>query len=94
MIDLVRSGEISRLEVHPKWEIFVNGQKICTYTADFVYWENSNYVVEDVKSQPTMTPVYRLKKKMMKAVHGIEIQEIGIVKRTKRRSKVSAAGMA
>jgi hypothetical protein len=33
-------------------------------------------VVEDVKSKPTMTRDYLLKKRLMKALHGITIVEI------------------
>jgi hypothetical protein len=33
-------------------------------------------VVEDVKSKPTVTRLYRVKKKLMRALHGIEIQEV------------------
>jgi hypothetical protein len=37
---------------------------------------NGRRVVEDCKSKPTMTPVYRLKKKLVAALHGIEIHEV------------------
>jgi len=33
-------------------------------------------VVEDVKSEPTKTPIYRLKKKLLLACYGIQITEI------------------
>jgi hypothetical protein len=33
-------------------------------------------VVVDVKSKPTRTAVYRLKRKLMIALHGIEIEEV------------------
>jgi len=47
------------------------------YVADFVYQENGQLVVEDVKSTMTRNlPVYRLKKHLMKSVHGLEIREI------------------
>ncbi len=83
---LLKSGDIADLKVHPKFEIVVNGQKICSYTADFSYFEIltpfngglcSEYIVEDVKSPPTRKKRdYRLTKKLMKAVHGIEIREV------------------
>lgn len=68
------TGDISDLRLQVPYEIIVNGQKICKYIADFVYTKNGNVVVEDVKGFPTA--VYKLKKKLMKAVHGIEIQEV------------------
>lgn len=73
---LLFAGEIGFLEYQPRFAIEVNGVKVCTYTADFAYLEKGLKVVEDVKSKPTMTPVYRLKKKLMKAVHGITISEV------------------
>ena len=53
-------------------------QKAVHYLADFVYTDVSgNDVVVDVKSTITRkNEVYRLKKKMMKAFCGIDIQEI------------------
>ena len=74
-------GDILDLQRQVEYKIVVNGQLICKYRADFVYrenWEGSNgrTIVEDVKSEATRKlPVYRLKKKLMKAIFGIEIWE-------------------
>ena len=46
---------------------------VTTYVADFVYKDLDSEVVLDVKG--VKTPMYRLKKKMMKACWGIEVQE-------------------
>ena len=75
---LEKCGEIVDLAVHPKYPIVVNGQKICNYIADFQYNDkDGRRVVEDVKSPVTRKlPAYRLKKKLMQAVHGITIVEI------------------
>lgn len=73
---LEKAGEIRDIEVHPKFPIEVNGEKICTYHADFAYKIGSCRVVEDIKSEPTKTPTYRLKKKLMLAVNRIEIVEV------------------
>jgi hypothetical protein len=64
---------ISDLKLQVPYEIIMNNIKICTYIADFVYIKNGNIVVEDAKG--VKTPEYRLKKKMMKAVHNIIIFE-------------------
>lgn len=72
-----RAGAITDLTLQPKFDIVINGQKVCSYIADFSYVENGVTVVEDVKSEMTRKlPTYRLKKKLMKAVHGIAIREI------------------
>lgn len=70
---LEASGAITDLELQPKFPIIVNGVKVCTYVADFQYNENGAKVTEDVKG--FSTPVYRLKKKLMKAVYDIDILE-------------------
>lgn len=82
-----RAGEISELRRQVQIRLDVGGGHICTYVADFQYqekltdgtwntdatWRN---VVEDVKSQATRKlPAYRIKKKLVKALFGIEIRE-------------------
>jgi len=73
-------GEISGLKVHPVFPIVVNDQKVCSYEADFLYYvchldiKGSALVVEDVKG--VKTQVYILKRKLMKAIRGIEIKEV------------------
>jgi len=68
------AGEITHLEVHPVWDLIVNGAKIGKYTADFVYVENGEAVVEDAKGVKTRD--YVLRKKLMKAIYDIDIAEI------------------
>jgi len=72
---LVRNGEIDDLKLQVKYPLVVNGIKICDYIADFTYTDlrTMQTVVEDVKGMKT--PVYRLKYKLMKACHGIDILE-------------------
>jgi hypothetical protein len=72
---LESAGEIFNLKLQPKFPIAVNKQKICTYIADFEYeTKDGTIITEDVKG--VKTPVYRLKKKLMKACFGIEITEV------------------
>lgn len=75
---LAHSGDISDLEIHPKFPLVVNGKKICTYIADFRYTNTATHekIVEDVKG--VRTPQYVIKKKLMCAVHGITITETGL----------------
>ena len=74
---LERVGDIFELECQPRFTIKINGKLVCHYTADFRYKRGDAIVVEDVKSRPTMTTSYRLKKRLMDAVHGIVINEVG-----------------
>lgn len=66
-------GQIVNLERQVPYSIYINQQLICRYVADFVYIQGGKKVVEDVKG--VKTPIYRLKKKLLKATLGIEIKE-------------------
>jgi hypothetical protein len=67
-------GLISELQRQVTFKLAVNGQLICRYRTDFTYRNaEGTVVVEDAKG--FKTPEYKLKKKLMKAIHGIEITE-------------------
>jgi len=70
---LEKAGEIYGLTVHPKFilqEGFMwHGKKIrpITYTADFMYQEDGNTIVSDVKGgKATQTQLFKVKVKMLK----------------------------
>tara|TARA_X000001388_G_scaffold67229_1_gene54460 strand:+ start:1564 stop:1905 length:342 start_codon:yes stop_codon:yes gene_type:complete len=81
---LEKAGEISQLELQPKFIIQIEGIKICNYIADFRYIDKKaqgtngqmgTTVVEDVKG--VLTPVYRLKKKLVEALYPyVKIREL------------------
>jgi len=71
---LQKAGLISDLRRQVKFDLAVNGIKVCAYWADFTYIEDAALVVEDTKSSATKTPVFRLKAKLMAAIHGITIR--------------------
>lgn len=72
-----RAGEIYDLRREVPFELIVNGDHVCTYIADHVYQENGIEVVEDVKSEATANDkVYQIKRKLMKACHGIDVREV------------------
>lgn len=73
-----RAGVISHLEIHPSYEIKVNGILIGVYEADARYRDVATgaSITIDVKSAPTRTALYKLKKKLVEAIHGIQIQEV------------------
>lgn len=82
---LERSGVISDLQLQVPFELIpshymvINGkrkcvERACTYIADFVYTENGERVVEDVKGFKTET--YKIKRKLMLYKHGIRIREV------------------
>tara|TARA_R110000787_G_scaffold189468_2_gene301106 strand:+ start:1702 stop:2055 length:354 start_codon:yes stop_codon:yes gene_type:complete len=72
-----RAGAILDLERQIKYDIIVNDQKICRYIADFRYTQveedgSETKIVEDAKGVETAD--FKLKKKLMLAVHGIDIK--------------------
>ena len=74
---LERAGKITNLERQVKFELIPkqDGERACTYVADFVYEnvDTGERVVEDTKG--FKTEVYRIKKKLMLWVHNIRIIE-------------------
>ncbi len=70
---LQSAGAISDLKLQVKYPCVVNGVKVCDYVSDFDYTEDGKRITEDVKG--FKTPVYRLKKKLVKAIYGITISE-------------------
>lgn len=70
-----QAGAISDLKwQEPTFNFRHNGVWIASYTPDFTYTENGQYVVEDVKGYPNDR--YPMKKKMMLAFYGVKIREI------------------
>lgn len=53
-------------------------QKAINYEPDFTYLDkNGNFHIEDVKgSKKTLTKVFQLKRKLLRAINGIEVEEI------------------
>ncbi len=68
------AGQLSDLRTQVTYRLDVNGEHICRYIADFVYTQGGATVVADAKGY--RTDVYSLKRKLMKAIHGIEIREL------------------
>lgn len=70
------AGEISGLRLQPHVPCDVNGTHVCTYVADFAYTRAgvSRETFEDAKGH--RTALYILKRKLVKACHGIDIVEV------------------
>lgn len=71
---LEKAGKIRGLRLQPRFPLFVNDELVCTYVGDFQFEEDGKLVVEDVKG--FLTHLYKVKKKLLKAVEGIEIREV------------------
>lgn len=56
---LERAGKIADLKRQPKFDLVVNGKKVCGYRGDWSYTENGVHVVEDRKG--AITPAFKIK---------------------------------
>lgn len=80
---LLKAGEIRNLKLQHEFLLQgaftdTNGERTRSikYIADFTYWQDNTFVIEDVKSAITAKDkTYRMKKKMM-AEKGWKITEI------------------
>jgi hypothetical protein len=76
---LEKAGIISELKEQVVFilapSVIIQGRKRppLKYVADFEYMDGTSLVVEDVKG--VITDVYRVKRHLMKSVHGIDILE-------------------
>ena len=76
LIPAVREKYIKHLKTKDK-ECERTLQLPITYTCDFAYYKDGEYVVEDCKISPKVKPdKYILKNKMMFALKGIRIKEV------------------
>lgn len=83
LVRLQEGGVISNLKCQVRFALEINNNLICHYIADFTYRDAEfNEVVEDAKG--VRTKDYVLKKKLMRAIHGIDIQEYRREKRAAR----------
>lgn len=78
---LERAGKITNLRTQVKYLLipsqYIDGKCVlrsCSYVADFTYWQNGKFVVEDAKG--VQTDLYRIKKKLMFLNYGILVREV------------------
>lgn len=85
---LLKAGMISDLELQPRFDIIINGVKVCFYKADFRYIEKGKSITEDVKGsrKGQAYQMFRLKAKLVKACHGVDIVEVYMKKKEPARS--------
>lgn len=78
-LDLLKKAKgkdkIIDIQYQVRYKMSVNKKHICTYIADFVV-TYADKRVEVIDAKGFKTAVYKLKKKLMKAVHNIDIAEM------------------
>ena len=81
---LEQAGEIHSLTLQPEYKIWVTNRwtnefvEIGRYRVDFWYIDCATEatVIENAKSPATRTTAYRLRKRLVEAIHGITITEV------------------
>lgn len=77
-----KAGEITCLAIQvpflliPAQDKAGRKEREVVYVADFTYWKDGVYVVEDTKSAPTKTREYVIKRKLLLWVHGLAVREV------------------
>jgi len=74
-----RAGEIKELRVHPKYDLMVNGEKVCGFWPDFEYLDDKGQRhVVDVKGYKggATFAIFRLKAKLFHALYGTEVEVV------------------
>ena len=67
--------KVVKIEEQVRYKMVVNEKKICTYVLDFKVTYAAGRI-EHVDVKGMRTTVYKLKKKLMLACHGIDIVEV------------------
>jgi hypothetical protein len=75
---LEKANYISDLKCQVPFTLFEKSPygRSLNYIADFSYVENNNLIVEYVKSKATITPLYKLKKRILAEKYNIIIKEV------------------
>ncbi len=74
---LQQVGEVTKIEREVRYELVVNGHFVAAYMMDFrITYRDGRVDHIDCKSDATLTPLYRIKKQLMKAIHGIDLIEV------------------
>lgn len=76
-LQLMRAyGDISELDVHPRFPCKVQGKLVCTYIADFAYTDRQRRrVVEDVKGNRLHTDdSSALRRKLAEAIYNMTVR--------------------
>jgi hypothetical protein len=73
---LERAGRISHIRTQVTYNLVVKKKVVTRYIADFVYWDKELKVTVVADAKGFKTPVYKLKKKLMKVLLDIDVVEI------------------
>jgi hypothetical protein len=68
------AGEVYEVDLQPPFALTVNGHLVATYRADFQFWDSIERRTRVVDVKGFDTPVSKLKRKMVKALYGVDVE--------------------
>lgn len=76
---LEKAGEVRNIRHEPPYQVTISGKLMFTIKPDHVFEEKTaigswKMRFADTKSKPTITSIFRLKKKIFEAVYGVELE--------------------
>ena len=74
---LQKAGEIRDLKLKPVYPLVVNEVRVATYIPDFVFTDRQTGDETVLDAKGVMTPVFRLKAKLMEAIYGKVVYVVG-----------------
>ena len=69
-----KAGEVYNVELQKPYAFVINGFLVCTYKADFVFYDQVEKRERIVDVKGVKTPEFVIKSKLMKAVHGLTVE--------------------
>ncbi len=71
-----KAGEVEDVEMQRSYALTINGVLVCSYRADFVFWDVAMKRRRVIDVKGVVTPVFRIKQKLMTACHGLEVEVV------------------
>lgn len=71
-----KAGEVTDIELQRWYDLIVNGVLVARYRADFVFFDRLCCARRIVDTKGVVTRDFRVKQKLMKACHGLEIEVV------------------
>lgn len=71
------SGEVGGVDMQRRFALIApNGMLICTYVADFCFWDHVEGRFRCIDVKGVETDVFKIKRKLMKACLGIDVEVV------------------
>src|SRR6478735_9445253 len=71
-----KAGEVHGVELQKPFAITIDGKLICTYRSDFYFFDHVERRTRIIDVKGVITPVFRLKAKLVKAFYGMDIEVV------------------